>query len=91
MAIKFLCKTRLEDNKNSLEFAVHPEATHFRCRSGEMYQYRVNPDPSKDMRDIPLGANTMTFKDIRKHRGWVEYGVIEFYSVHGNLLKAEKY
>ena len=89
--IKHLCSVKLRQDISGLEIACHPEATHFICKSGQIHFYKVNPKPSKLMRKIPSGVNTMNFSSYRIYRGWINYGNIEFKSHQGNILKTENY
>ena len=88
--IKHLCSVKLKQN-SGLEIACHPEATHFICESGRVRFYRVTPQPSEKMHEIPRGTNTIQFDTYMEHRGWINYGDIEFKSHKGNILKIENY
>jgi hypothetical protein len=96
MAIDFLCDLNIEPG---IEIACHPEATHYSCRSRRIKFFRVNPHPGKKMKEIPKGTNTICIREYREHwregirdgRGWINYGITEFISHRGNILKAEEY
>ena len=64
MTLEHLFTDRIEEHK---QLALHPEATHFSCRSGRFRQFKVNPNPNKNMVEIPKGAVTCEFKGYRSH------------------------
>ena len=80
---------------NGEEFSVIPEATHYKIKDGRVLQFGVNPEPTRYMHEIPKGA--MTFRVIGFERRfnrfgrqiYIDYGKLEFYSVHGNILKVD--
>ena len=88
--IKTLCSINIEW-QCGLEVACHPDATHFRCESGRIRFYRVNPKPSPKLHAIPPGTNVIQFNSYRRYYGWVDYGKMDFISHWGNILKTEDY
>jgi len=79
------------DIVKGIPIALHPEATHFRLKSGRFLQYRANPTiPSERFREIPEGSNLCYFDNLRGNRFHIQYGEIKFVSHRGNILKEYK-
>ena len=88
MALEFLFTDIVENN---MEIAVHPEATHIRCKDGKVKQYKCNPMPLDSMREIPKGTNTIKFRNYAPGVGCIDYGILVCISHKGNILKEGKY
>ncbi|MFA5174050.1 MAG: hypothetical protein WC438_02620 [Candidatus Pacearchaeota archaeon] len=76
---------------NGKQIAVHPEATHLRCKSGDLLQFKCNPMPLDSMREIPKGTNYVVFNHSCGNHKYIDYGIISFVSHNGNILKQERY
>tara|TARA_Y100000310_G_scaffold295677_1_gene327263 strand:- start:438 stop:704 length:267 start_codon:yes stop_codon:yes gene_type:complete len=88
MALEFLFTDVVENGK---KIAVHPEATHLRCRDGKVKQYKCNPMPLDSMRKISKGTNYIVFEYYTPTERYIDYGRLICISHKGNILKEGRY
>ena len=84
MAIKHLDSIFIDD-KEKIKFPE--DSTHYRCKSGKIKFFKVNPTPSQSMEKRPEDAEYIYFKHYRRNFGNINYGETIFYNKEGNILK----
>ena len=83
MAIKHLDSVIIEDNQ---KIEIPENSTHYRCKSGKINFFKVNPTPFPSMKEIPDCAKYICFPIFRKHRGNINYGEIIFSDKNNNIF-----
>lgn len=77
MALEFLCSNEISMGR---KIFVPEGANFYSIRSDVIRFFKVNPTPSKSMREIPSGTDSVSFEDYRKFACWTHYGEPSFYN-----------
>jgi hypothetical protein len=85
MALEFIVSCEIEPWKET-RIRIPEGSTHYKLGSGKVSFFRVNPRPSKSMREIPVSSVSIVFY-MEKNAFNIEYGVPRFYDSQGNILK----
>lgn len=86
MALEFILSDVIPFRKKiSIPFG----ANCYRCKSGKVYFYHVNPSAQK-VKSIPKGSTEICFKNYEEFFNWKHYGNSTFYDSKGNIINNKK-